>query len=267
MESRNKFIADIIIFLSNRLPCRIFIILGKTVSLFYYLLNIKNKSIVKENLKNIHIKFSIKLYLNFAQFLCENICLWNKDIDAEQFVWHNREVLDNAISSGRSVFIISVHYGNWQLAGQAIQKSGYNLSVVYEKKDEWIYDYLDKIRIKYGIKLIERSAGLKEILDDAAEKRIIGILIDQKSKNLSVKPVDFLKIRQDLPYGWFKLLKKKNFIPICLMTKYENHKHHIYFINGENLDYQGFYSLFERFIKKDMFQYDFYNRIWSDINC
>ncbi|MGE3063180.1 MAG: lysophospholipid acyltransferase family protein [bacterium] len=261
-----KLIASIIFFLAGKISLRSFVALAKLFSLAYYNFNIKSKSIVKENLKKMHIKFSINQYLNFAQFLSENIYLNNNEIKMSRFAFHNLSVLDLAVKSKKPVMLISVHYGNWELAGQALQRLGYNMTVIYEKKTDWIYEYIDRIRVKYGLRLINKDASLKDVKSEIEDGRIMVFLIDHKSTNTTLKQLDFLGVETDLPYGWYRLIQKFDAEPICILTRYENHKHNIYLFNARGLKFEEYYRKFERMIRKDIFQYDFYNQMWKDIS-
>ncbi|MDD3804103.1 MAG: lysophospholipid acyltransferase family protein [bacterium] len=260
-----KILAKVVFFLTDRLSLRSFIYLARLYSLAYYNFNIKSKSIVKENMKKIHLKFSIKQYLNFAQFLSENIYLYNNEIDLSRFVFHNLNLLDSALRLKNPVFLISVHYGNWELSGQALVKLGYRMTVMYEKKNDWIYEYIDSIRVKYGLKLMTREISLEGIEDEAKSGRIIVFLIDHKSENIALRQMNFLGMETELPYGWFRLIKKLKASPVCVLTRYERRKHNLYFFSGTGLDFADYYKKFEKMIKKDIFQYDFYNQMWKDI--
>ena len=266
MQDKKRFIAMFVFFLAKHLRLREFIAIAKLVSLLYYNLNIRNRATVKNNMKFMHIKFSIKQYLYFAQFLSENIYLYHNEINTERFSFYNLDILSNAVKEGKKVFLISVHYGNWEMTGQALQKMGYNLSVIYEQKNEWIYNYIDRIRIKYGLKLIERDVMLDSIKNEIREKRILSFLIDHRSTNMALKQHKFLGIETDHPYGWFNLIKKLEVKPICIFTQYENNKHQVYFFEPINYSYENYYQYFEKRIKKDIYQYDFYNQMWKDIS-
>lgn len=266
MSNKRNLLADTIFFLSRHLSLREFIALAKLISLVYYNLNITSRSIVKNNMKSMHMKFSIKQYLNFAQFLSENVYLFNNEINLSRFAFHNLDVIEEAVKSGKRVFLITVHYGNWEMAGQSMQKLGYNLSVIFEKKTNWIYEYIDKIRTKYGLKLIEKHASAEDIKKEADSGRIISFLIDHKSTNIALKQMKFLGIDTELPYGWYKLIKRLDAVPVCVLTRYENHKHHVYFFNSEDFSFDDYYIQFEKMIKKDIYQYDFYNQMWKDIS-
>jgi len=259
-----RFIAWIIFNLSKIMPMQAFVILGKMISIFFYCCGIKTKAIVKSNMRKIKLKFSIKLYMNFAQFLCENIYLLHNDIDVRKFRILNRHILDNALSEGKGAVVISTHFGNWEFAGQYLRFIGYPVNVIYEKRDEWIYKYLDQIRVKYGIKLIDRNSSLAQFKSILDQNQLLGILIDHKSNNIQLKPMEFLGIKRQMPIGWYRLLKKTQAKPVLMYTFYRDGRHNIYFHDGSNMKYEEYYEFFREKIKNEIFQYDFFNRIWQD---
>ncbi|MCK4523727.1 lysophospholipid acyltransferase family protein, partial [candidate division WOR-3 bacterium] len=204
---RRKLIYGIVLFLTEKLSRRKFILIGKMISLIYYAFGIKSKSIVKENLKHNHIKFSIKLYLNFAHFLCENIYLLSNELDENIFELHNIELFNRAVKSDKGVMLLSFHYGGWDISGQLLSKYGYPINVIYENKKEWIYEYLDKLRKKYNTTLINRDSPVNIFLEILNKGEVLTVFIDQQSNNLALKTVKFLNISKAVPSGWYKLLK------------------------------------------------------------
>jgi len=265
VESK-RALASLVFFITGFFPQRITIATAKLTSLAYYSFNIRSKSIVKENLKKMHVKFSIKQYLNFSQFLTENLCLFNNNLSLSRFRFHGMNVLEEAVKSGRPVFLVSVHYGNWELTGQALQRLGFKLTVIYEKNGDWIYDYIDKIRTKYGLRLLDKNASFADLKREIDEGRIIVFLIDRRSSNSSLKKVNFLGIETELPCGWFRIMKRTNAYPVAALTRFEKRRHHLYLMDASEWSFEKFYEKFDRMIKKDIFQYDFYSQMWKDLS-
>ena len=263
---RRQLIYKIVLFLTNRLSRRKFILVGKMISLIYYAFGIKSKSIVKENLKHNHIKFSIKLYLNFAHFLCENIYLLSNELDENIFELHNIELFNRAVKSDKGVMLLSFHYGGWDISGQLLSKYGYPINVIYENKKEWIYEYLDKLRKKYNTTLINRDSPVNIFLEILNKGEVLTVFIDQQSDNLALKTVKFLNISKAVPSGWYKLLRISKAIPIFCYSVYKKSKHHLYFIDSSKYRFEDYYNNIDKIIRKDIYQYDFYNKIWEDIS-
>lgn len=265
-NSKNDPVVKISLFLLKYFPLKVLIILAKLISILFYNFGIKSKKRVKENLKKCHIRFSIKIYLNNATFLVENLYLLYHHPSEDRYEFQNLELLKNLVMKNEKVSIISVHYGSWEVVGQILQRKGFNISVVYQKRDEWFYDYLDAIRVKYGVKLIEKSSPLSVYKGHIENGRILSFLIDQKLNNLTTKNVNFLGIVQNLPYGWYRVIEKFKLHPVLMVTRFEKGKHKVYFYDAYGFSYEKIYRFFEKEIKKDIFQYDFFSKIFQDSN-
>lgn len=263
---RRRAIASSVIYIERHTNRRVFVFFAKFISLVYYYFNIKSKSIVKENLRSIHTKFSIKLYLNFAKVLAENVFLMHHDLDMSRFHTHGMDVLDDALAQGRGVMLITMHYSIWEQGGQYLAKRGYPVNVIYEKKPDWIYAFLDNIRTKYGVKLINRNSRLSAFTDVFSRNEILGVLIDQKSDNKRLSIVPFLSLHREMPSGWYSLLKYTKAVPVIIYARMHKNGNHLYFKNAEKFDYLDYYTYFEKVIRRDIYQYDLYDRIWQDIN-
>lgn len=266
-NSKNEPLVKISLFLLKYLPLKILIILSKLISILFYNFGIKSKKRVKENLKKYRIKFSIKIYFNNASFIVENLYLMFHDPDEKRFEIENLELLENLKRKNERFSLISVHYGNWEVAGQLLQRKGYNISIVYQKRDEWFYSYIDSIRVKYGINLIEKNSRTDLYRKHIDQGRIISFMIDQRLNNLTTKRVNFLGIEQELPMGWFRLIEKFKLHPVLMITRLEKGKHKVYFYDASGFTFEKIYQFFENEIRKDIFQYDFFSKIFQDNNC
>ncbi|MFO8062919.1 MAG: lysophospholipid acyltransferase family protein [bacterium] len=265
---KEKFVYTTVYFMTAMLNRRAFLIFAKIVAILYYVIGVRSKSIVKSNLRNSHIKFSIKLYLNFAHFLAECVFLMNNELDSDIFEVHNIEVFDRAIALGRGVMAMTMHMGGWDVAGQYLSYKGYPINVIYEPKDEWIYKYIDEIRRKYGIHFIDMKSPVWDFIKVLSKGEILFVLIDQRSENTHLKKVRFLNIVKNVPYGWYRLLKASKAAAIFSYTVYDHKdkKHHLYFENAEDWSFEDYYRRIEEIANKDIYQYDFYDRIWQDIS-
>ncbi|MCK4524576.1 hypothetical protein KAU15_06585, partial [candidate division WOR-3 bacterium] len=64
----------------------------------------------------------------------------------------------------------------------------------------------------------------------------------------------------------YKLLKISKAIPIFCYSVYKKSKHHLYFIDSSKYRFEDYYNNIDKIIRKDIYQYDFYNKIWEDIS-
>ncbi len=105
--------------------------------------------------------------------------------------WHNmgkREFFDrikiiNPHNMPRSrALIISGHIGNWELISKIAREYSINLTLVYRPSNNPYTDNLiNKLRNSYNIPLIPKGAkGVKKILQELKNGRVVGMMIDQK---------------------------------------------------------------------------------------
>jgi len=100
--------------------------------------------------------------------------------------------LDAALARGRGVIALTGHVGNWELLAAYWSMRGYPVNVLATRmKDARLERLVSGMRRRVGLKVIERSAGLKEALRCLRRGEILGILIDQDTAVDSVV-VDFL---------------------------------------------------------------------------
>jgi KDO2-lipid IV(A) lauroyltransferase len=96
-----------------------------------------------------------------------------------------REIIEEAISSGRGVIIATGHIGNWELMGAAASKTGITMNVIARKvNDSRLNDLLVEFRKKSGIKTILREApdSARKILRSLRSSEMLALLIDQDTR-------------------------------------------------------------------------------------
>lgn len=190
---KHKFEYIIYIFflsLSKFLPLCFLQILGKISGVIFIIFS-KRKKIIFKNLNLIFPSKSIieklriliscsahfgRVAFEYLKFSCKNNLI-EKKIKIKGI-----ENLKNAFDFGKGVFIVSAHFGNWEVAALALSKRGFPQGMVYRPLDNpYLEKELSLRRTLYGNWLIQKKGALKQILKDIREGKIIDILIDQKS--------------------------------------------------------------------------------------
>jgi len=177
--------------------------LSKLWFVFYYL-DFFRKPIVFKNLdiafpeknKKEKIKIAKNTYKNFLGFFEDTIEFKKNPSKYEDIPIIGEENIINAINSDKPVILVTGHFGNWEITPKFIAKK-YNkpLAIVMrEIENPKINKFFKKIRSNQDIKLINKKSGAKEIMKALIkEKRILGILIDQYTKNKDAPVVEFFK--------------------------------------------------------------------------
>jgi KDO2-lipid IV(A) lauroyltransferase len=101
------------------------------------------------------------------------------------------EHIRRALRQGRGVLVFSAHFGNWEVAAQAVAKLA-PLSVVARPLDNPLIEArLAEFRNRLGAKVISKFQAAKPILQALRHNEIVAILIDQNVQRKEAVFVDF----------------------------------------------------------------------------
>lgn len=101
------------------------------------------------------------------------------------------EFMREAQELDRGVVIATAHFGNWE-AARILTTLGIPLSVIVKKQRNTMFDsYTNAIRTRSGLHIIDMKRGLREILADLSDKRVVAILADQNAGSRGIM-LDFL---------------------------------------------------------------------------
>jgi len=101
------------------------------------------------------------------------------------------EHIRRALRGGRGVIVFSAHFGNWEIAAQAIARLG-PLNVVARPLDNPLIEArLAQFRSRLGAKVISKFQAAKPILQALRRNEIVAILIDQNVLRREAVFVDF----------------------------------------------------------------------------
>ncbi|MFH0774374.1 MAG: lysophospholipid acyltransferase family protein [bacterium] len=99
--------------------------------------------------------------------------------------------LEKAVSEGKGVIMVSVHFGNWEMMGRALASKGYRLNVIARRQRNELVERLIKIkRERAGFNVIYSNSARRDTLKVLSLQEIIIILIDQDAGKSGVF-VDF----------------------------------------------------------------------------
>jgi KDO2-lipid IV(A) lauroyltransferase len=86
----------------------------------------------------------------------------------------------NAKAKGRGILIITGHCGNWELLSIANSWRSFTFSVIARPlNNPHLNSLVEKVRTKFGNKIIYKSGALREIITIIRNGGTVGILIDQ----------------------------------------------------------------------------------------
>ena len=213
-------------------------VLSKLYLLFYYL-DFFRKPIVLKNLdiafpeknKKEKIKIAKNTYKNFLSFFEDTIEFEKNPSKYDEIEVIGEEYILNALKSNKPIILVTGHFGNWEITPKFIvRKYKKKMAVVMrEIENKKINKFFKKIRANEDIKLINKKSSAKEIMKSLLrEKRILGVLIDQYTKNKEAPIIDFFKPTHFNP-AVSKLAKATKAIVIPGFCYKENEKYFIEF--------------------------------------
>jgi KDO2-lipid IV(A) lauroyltransferase len=96
-------------------------------------------------------------------------------------VFENEDALFRAVKKKKGVFMLTGHFGNWELMSAATSlRIGINNAVVVRPADFEPADRLLRtLRSRFGTEIIPKRRAMKKLLSVEKENKVIGILLDQ----------------------------------------------------------------------------------------
>ena len=129
------------------------------------------------------IELNGRIVAHFAQMLFEfpHILRLNRTNLDRYVVFDNEDALNQAIKKGRGGFILTGHFGNWELmsAAMALRFDVEGGVVVRPADFEPADRLLTSLRSRFGTEVIAKKRAMKKLLMAKKENRVVGILLDQ----------------------------------------------------------------------------------------
>ena len=172
------------------LPLKISYRLAQASGNLYYLLARKDRKIVFNNneviLKQTGNTSSLHyinrmVFVNFARYLVEffrtpriDLKYIEKNIKIE-----GRKNLDNALSLGKGVLLLSAHLGNWEFGAMVLAMLGYPINIVaWTHKNKLINDFFVQRRQSKAVKVIPLGTAIRGVFSALKKNEGVGLLGD-----------------------------------------------------------------------------------------
>ncbi len=104
-----------------------------------------------------------------------------EELDATTEV-RGRENLDDGLSRGKGVLLITGHFGNWERCSSWMSAHGYPLNVIIrDANNSKLNDMVNELRTSTGTRVIPRGNAARPMIERLRANEIIGILPDQNT--------------------------------------------------------------------------------------
>ncbi len=102
--------------------------------------------------------------------------------------WKN---LEEAICLKKGVILASIHFGNWQLAGEYIGQFHKTSVIIKKQRNNHFHDYTYRHKTSKNVVLIEQKNALRSVLKLLKENFVVAIMVDQSAGKNGIM-TDFL---------------------------------------------------------------------------
>jgi KDO2-lipid IV(A) lauroyltransferase len=126
--------------------------------------------IARRHFKNLGISLSeiSKIYFGFGNGIIEKVRI----LGVENY--------KNSLAKNKGVLFFTGHCGNWELLSLAFGLKVSNISSVARvQNNPYLNQLIEKVRAKYGNRVIYKKGALKALLSELKDNKTVGILIDQ----------------------------------------------------------------------------------------
>jgi KDO2-lipid IV(A) lauroyltransferase len=174
---------------------------------------------------------------NLGMSLVENFKIYHglgqRLIESVEF--RGLEHYEMAKAKQRGIAFITGHCGNWELLALASGVLFQNVSVVARQQDNrYLHLVMEKIRMKFGNRIIYKSGALKAMINEFRQNHIVGVLIDQAVSPDEGYLVNFLG-RQAWTIRMPALIARKTGVPLLPVFIHREGNGHVVTIYPEIL--------------------------------
>jgi len=107
-------------------------------------------------------------YLHFADLVVETLKSFHMDEETlrKRFRYKNPEILDELYAQGKSVALLSGHYGNWEWSASLPKIIKHQVNVIYRPiQDETFDQYMKQVRSRFGMNLMMARISGRTMLE------------------------------------------------------------------------------------------------------
>ena len=177
--------------LLSHIPLPVGRFIGKMLGSLFFFFPLRRTRVSFDNIRNSFghsmgmkelKRMNRQVILHFAQMLFEipHILRMNRE-NLERYVnFVHVEKLNDVLKKGKGVFILTGHFGNWEIMSAAVSLRFDKLSVVARPFDFQPFDnVMNDLRSRFGTEIIPKQKAMRKLLNAIKEKRMVGILLDQ----------------------------------------------------------------------------------------
>ncbi len=241
---------------------------------------IKNLSIAFPNLSMSEIKsLALKNYQSIGITFLEifNLKKMEKEKIKERYSEAGFDFIKEKYNENKGLILLTAHFGNWEMGALA---AGIHLNesinvLIKKQKNPYVADWLNNFRERFGNIQISLGTSVRELYKNIKNKKIVGIVGDQRGRRDGVRVNFFEKETFTFPGTAAIALKTKCPVLVMLCARQEDgtYKSEIEEIDYSEIDgtkeeqtqkfNQLYMNILEKIIKKYPDQWFWMHDVWK----
>ncbi len=215
-----------------------FLIFTNKKSIFYYFHKRQGYSKLKAIVK------IYQSYYIFGQTLLDKIALLSGGKNHFFYTFDGEEYLKNMAKAPQGGLLISAHVGNWEMAGQLLNRLGKPVNVImFDAEHEKIRKLLERVEEKKQMKIIIYKPDMSHIykINQAIKRNeLIAIHGDRFVQGSKTIEMEFLNAKAEFPVGPFYLASKYQ-LPVSFVFALKSSKssYHFYATSAKTYPLTG----------------------------
>lgn len=124
-----------------------------------------------------------RVVMHFSQMLFEvpHVLKLNVNNLHRYVFFENEKAFSDALAKGKGCFILTGHFGNWELMSAAITLRFQTDGIAVARPVDFApaEDLLLRLRTRYGTEIVPKKKAMKKLLMGVRDNKTMGILLDQ----------------------------------------------------------------------------------------
>ncbi len=179
------------------------VVLGKLLGRFFMLLMQSRVEIALDNLSKAFPNKNSDSLKIIAKQSFENLGITLLDILAMKHLskqkiinmvkFENLAMSKKLLAQNRGMILLSAHFGNWEISAMsgALQMAVEYLIIVEHQANDFINTEINRIRTRFGNKVVSRYAAAREIVKVLRRGEVLALIADQSASERNDVYVDF----------------------------------------------------------------------------
>lgn len=203
---------------------------------FYYFLFSKPNIYIRQYFIQAHgfskIKARLSVYKNnflLGQTLIDKVAVMAGAKNSFHVIHTNGEKLDELASIGKGGILVSAHIGNWEVAGQGLNRLGTAFNILmYSNEKEDVKQYMDGVMKEKKINIIaideETKSHIIELHKAFSNNELVVMHGDRYREGAKTLTSNFFGKPAKFPAGPFVMAAKFG-VPLCIVFAIKKDKH------------------------------------------